>query len=145
MPNELSTAPDAAGAALRALGAIGFIGAGAAGGTLARALAARGARVAAVTARHEPAAIALAASIPGCRAVTDPAEVVAAARVIVLAVPDDAIVALDALLPWRASHTVAHLSGARGIAALARAQAAGNGGEPGASREIGRASCRERV
>src|SRR5579859_6560612 len=114
-------------AALLALGAIGFIGAGAAGGALARALAERGGRVTLVAARQREAAQTLATSIAGCRAVSDPADVLAEAEVVVLAVPDDAIMTLDTALPWRATHTVAHLSGARGIAVLARARGLGAG------------------
>lgn len=114
-------------AAVAALGPIGFIGAGAAGGALARALAARGARVVAVTGRQRAGAAAVAESIPGCHAVDGSAEVLAVAAIIVLAVPDDAIAALDATLSWRPTHTVAHLSGAHGIEALEHARVAGAG------------------
>lgn len=113
--------------ALAALGPIGFVGAGAAGGALARALAARGGQVAVVAGRQRAGADAVAASIPGCRAVDDPAEVLARAAIIVLAVPDDTIVSLDATLAWGAHHTVAHLSGAHGIESLNNAHAAGAG------------------
>ncbi|HEY7834367.1 MAG TPA: DUF2520 domain-containing protein [Ktedonobacterales bacterium] len=117
-PTAATIPPDA----LAALGAVGFIGVGAAGTALARALAARGARVVAVVGRLPGSAAVVAASIPGCRAVEGSAAVLAAAETVILAVPDDAIATLDATLDWRATHTVAHLSGARGIAALARAR-----------------------
>ncbi len=111
--------------AVSALGRVGFIGAGAVGSALARALAAKGADVVLVAALHGTSAAALADAIPGARAVATPAEVVAGADLVVLAVPDDAIATLAASLPWRAGQAVLHLSGAKSAAVLAPAAATG--------------------
>jgi predicted short-subunit dehydrogenase-like oxidoreductase (DUF2520 family) len=104
---------------LSSLGRVGLIGAGNLGSALALALAARGAEVVALTARHPERAAALAASVPGSRVYPDATAVAAAADLVALAVPDDAITALDALVPWRPEQAVVHFSGARGKAALA--------------------------
>jgi predicted short-subunit dehydrogenase-like oxidoreductase (DUF2520 family) len=106
---------------LAALGRIGFIGAGAVGSALARALAGRGALVAAVTARTPAHATALARVLPNATAMAEPAEVAAACELIILAVPDDAISALATSVPWPAGKSVVHLSGAQGAEALAAA------------------------
>lgn len=108
-------------AALRDMGDIGIIGCGAVGGTLARALAASGASVASVAARHLEHAEALAAHIPGCRALASVEEVAATSRLVILAVPDDTIVPLAQRIPWSAGQWVLHLSGAIGARALASA------------------------
>lgn len=110
---------------LERLGRVGFIGTGAVGSALARALAARDARVALVASSQGESAQALANAIPGAQAVATPAEVVAGADLAVLAVPDDAIAALAGSLPWRAGQAVLHLSGARPAAVLAPAAALG--------------------
>ncbi len=110
---------------LTALGRVGFIGAGAVASTLARALALRGAAVVGVTARESERAATLAASLPNAISERDAAAVIAGADMIFLAVPDDALTALDAALAWRPTHSVIHLSGARGAAALAHATASG--------------------
>lgn len=109
---------------LASLGPIGILGTGAAGTTLARALAARGAHIAAVASRSPARADALAALLPGARAVP-PAELPAAADLIILAVSDTAITPLAEALPWRAGQGVAHLSGASGADALAAVAARG--------------------
>lgn len=114
-----------AGETLHGLGPWGFVGAGALGASLARALAAAGAHVAAVTARRPERAVALAASLPECASVPAAPDVVRACGAVVLAVPDDAIAALDAALPWRSGQLAVHLSGARGLDALPQARAAG--------------------
>lgn len=110
---------------LAALGHIGFIGAGAAGSALARTLAVRGARVTLVASLHGDSAAALAVAIPGVRVAATPEEVVLAAELVVLAVPDDAIAALAASLPWRTGQSVLHLSGAQPASILAPAAARG--------------------
>lgn len=120
-----STGTDAVGLTDAVGDAMGFVGAGAVGGTLARALAARGARVAVITSRGPGRAEPLAASLPGCVYQPDPAAAIAAVGIVWLAVPDDAIAMLDAALPWQAGQIVLHLSGARGVDALARAAACG--------------------
>lgn len=108
-----------------ALGRVGFVGVGAAGSTLARALSARGAQVAALATRHPDATHAVAATLTGPPAVASPADVVAASDVVFLAVPDDAIAALAAALPWRPDQAVIHLSGAQPASLLAPAAASG--------------------
>jgi predicted short-subunit dehydrogenase-like oxidoreductase (DUF2520 family) len=106
-------------AAATALGRFGFVGAGAAGSALARALAAEGLPIVAVTSRTSARAEALAAAIPGCAAVASPAEVAARTDTLLLAVPDDAIAPVAAGIPWRGGQIAVHLSGAQGIAPLA--------------------------
>jgi predicted short-subunit dehydrogenase-like oxidoreductase (DUF2520 family) len=106
---------------LASLGRIGFIGAGAAGSTLARALAARGARITAVAARDCSHAEALAAVLPNAATATTPQDVADQCDVVFLAVPDDAIILLAQALSWGHGQAVVHLSGARPAAALAEA------------------------
>lgn len=103
---------------LTALGRIGILGAGAVGTTLARVLVACGARVTAVASRSRASAEALAAMLPGARAVPIE-ELPAAADLVLLAVSDAAITTLAETVPWRAGQGVVHLSGARGADALA--------------------------
>ncbi|HLJ80748.1 MAG TPA: NAD(P)-binding domain-containing protein, partial [Ktedonobacterales bacterium] len=110
--------------ALASLGAIGIIGAGAAGTTLARALTAHGAQIAAVASRSRASADALAALLPGARSIP-PDDMPAAADLVLLAVSDAAITPLAETLPWRAGQGVAHLSGAHGAGALAAVTARG--------------------
>lgn len=107
--------------ALGSIGSVGIIGAGAVGTALARALAARGAHIAALASRYRPHAEALAASLPGHPTVTTPDDVAAAADLVFLAVPDDAIAALAAAVHWRTGQALIHLSGARGAEALSAA------------------------
>lgn len=106
---------------MEALGNVGVIGSGAVGGTLARALAAVGGRVVAVTALHYEHAEALAARIPGCHACATSEEVAAASNLIILATPDDAISAIARRIQWSSSQRVLHLSGSIGVQALAAA------------------------
>lgn len=110
---------------LAPLGRVGFVGVGATGGALARALAARGATVATVSTLHPDRARALAEALPRPPQVTTPAGVVAACDLVFLAVPDDIITPLASELDWRAGQVAVHLSGARGIEALAPARAHG--------------------
>jgi predicted short-subunit dehydrogenase-like oxidoreductase (DUF2520 family) len=104
---------------MAALGNIGVIGSGAVGGTLARAIAAAGGAVVAVTARHLEHAEALAQHIPGCQAYATPEEVAAASHLVLLAVPDDAIMPVAGQIQWSAGQCVAHLSGAMSARTLA--------------------------
>lgn len=110
---------------LARVGRIGLIGVGAVGGALARALSARGATVVAVAALHSARARAMAAELNGATRPTTPRGVVEASDLVFLAVPDDLITPLADVLPWRAGQIVVHLSGARGIEALARPAAQG--------------------
>ncbi|MBT9494509.1 MAG: DUF2520 domain-containing protein [Paucibacter sp.] len=103
---------------------VAFVGAGRLGQTLARAWSASGVGVVAVASRSEQAATQLAGQLPGCLALPA-AEAVAAADLVFLTVPDDAIATVAALLPWSARHSVVHCSGATELTALAPAAAAG--------------------
>jgi predicted short-subunit dehydrogenase-like oxidoreductase (DUF2520 family) len=111
-------ARDARMAALSDIGNIGVVGSGAVGGTLARAIAAAGGAVVAISARHLDHAEALARHIPGCQAYATPEEVAAVSHLVVLAVPDDAIIPVCEGIPWSANQCVAHLSGAMSARAL---------------------------
>jgi predicted short-subunit dehydrogenase-like oxidoreductase (DUF2520 family) len=102
---------------------VAFIGAGRLGATLARAVDRAGLDVVAVASRSPPAADALAGALRACEATS--AEQAAAADLVFLTVPDDAIAALAARLPWRAGQSVVHCSGATEVAALAPAERAG--------------------
>ncbi|MDC8771504.1 Rossmann-like and DUF2520 domain-containing protein [Roseateles albus] len=103
---------------------IAFIGAGRLGQTLARAFCSAGLDVVAVASRSAEAAKALAAQLPDCRAMSA-AEAVAAADLIFLTVPDDAIASLAAALPWGPAKSAVHCSGATELTALGPAAAAG--------------------
>ncbi len=98
---------------------------GSVGATLARALAALGVEVVAVTARAPTSAAALAQQAPNCEAVATPAEVAARARTVFLAVPDDALGPVCESIPWQPAQAAIHLSGAKDLAPLAVAAAAG--------------------
>lgn len=110
---------------LAALGRVGVAGVGAVGGALAHALSARGASVVAVAALHPDRARAVVAALPGSPIATTSEGVVAASDTVFLAVPDDRITPLAEALPWRPGQTAVHLSGARGIDALAAPAARG--------------------
>ncbi|RKP50807.1 Rossmann-like and DUF2520 domain-containing protein [Trinickia fusca] len=116
---------------------LGFIGAG----RLARCLALGFARadypVVAVTSRSSGSARELAATIDGCLALDDPQQVVEAADVVFLAVPDDSIGTVantlhfdDAGAIAPATKALVHCSGATSVEVLARAreQGASTGG-----------------
>src|SRR5690242_2846005 len=107
--------------ALSAIGSIGVIGSGAVGGTLARAIASVGGTVIGVSARHLEHAEALARHIPGCRAYSTPEEVAAVSRLVLLAIPDDAIIPVSARVQWSANQCVVHLSGAMSTRVLSAA------------------------
>lgn len=113
------------GADLTGVGRIGLVGAGAVATALARALAARGARVGAVSARNPAHARALAAALSQPVAAMAPEDLAAAADLIFLAVPDDALPAVAAWEIWHAGHALVHLSGAHGAALLAPAAVRG--------------------
>ncbi|MGZ3640119.1 MAG: Rossmann-like and DUF2520 domain-containing protein [Ktedonobacterales bacterium] len=110
---------------LAQLGAVGFIGAGAVGSTLTRLLAACGADIRMVSARHLAHVWLLTRALPGHTQVGSPEDVVATCDLVFLAVPDDAITPLAESLPWRTGQGVVHLSGAHSAAALAACVARG--------------------
>lgn len=107
------------------LGRVGIIGVGAAGGALTVAFAAHGADVVALATLHPERTRALAATLPGPPRVMPPEGVVEQSDLVFLAVPDDRITPLAGELPWHAGQIAVHLSGARGIDALAQPAARG--------------------
>jgi predicted short-subunit dehydrogenase-like oxidoreductase (DUF2520 family) len=102
----------------RGLPRLGFVGIGAVGTTLAWGLAARGYPVVALASRTSAAAW-LAERLPGCRAVSSPREVAELADLVLLTVPDDAIAAVAAAIPWHPGQAVVHCSGAAPALVLA--------------------------
>lgn len=106
-----------------------ILGAGAVGRSLAAALSARGARVAAVASRRIESARAGAASAAGAWATADLAAAARQGDVVVLSVPDDAIASVCEQVAraggFRREGFAIHLSGALGSDALAPARAAG--------------------
>jgi predicted short-subunit dehydrogenase-like oxidoreductase (DUF2520 family) len=107
---------------------VGVIGAGRVGAVLGAALAAAGHDVVAAAGLSAASAERAARLLPGVPLV--PAdEVVAAADLVVLAVPDDTLSGLVAGLAetgaWRAGQLTFHTSGAHGLAVLAPAERAG--------------------
>jgi predicted short-subunit dehydrogenase-like oxidoreductase (DUF2520 family) len=108
--------------------AVGIIGAGRVGATLGAALARAGHTVVAASGVSTASRDRAAAMLPGVPLL--PAdEVVAAADLVLLAVPDDTLADLVAGLAetgaWRAGQIVAHTSGAHGLGVLAPATANG--------------------
>lgn len=107
---------------------LGIIGAGRVGGALARALHTKGYRIVAVWSKTPVHARALANDV-GAHPAASPSEVAAAAELILLAVPDDAIAALVNAVAeagcWRSGKAVVHLSGTHSTAILQDAAAAG--------------------
>jgi len=104
---------------------IAFIGAGRVATALARGFTRAGHVVSAVANRNRAAADALAASLPGCRALGDPQDAVRGADLVFLTVADDAIPRVAAALEWRAGIAVVHCSGATDISALEPAARSG--------------------
>ncbi|MCC7365669.1 MAG: DUF2520 domain-containing protein [Dehalococcoidia bacterium] len=104
---------------------VGVIGAGRVGGALAVGLARAGWDVAAVANRDPAPARALAAAVGGGAVPTTPAELLAAADLVFLAVPDGQVGPLAGELPWVRRHIAVHCSGALGLDVLGTARAAG--------------------
>src|SRR4051794_5311277 len=124
VPARARTPVAAAPARLR----VGIIGAGRVGAVLGAALSAAGHDVVAASGLSTASAERAARLLPGVPLL--PAdEVVAAADLVVLAVPDDTLTGLVAGLAetgsWRAGQSTFHTSGAHVLAALAPAQLAG--------------------
>ncbi len=103
---------------------IAMIGLGRLGQTLALAWGAQGEAVVAVASRSTAAAESLAARLPACQAMA-PEQAAAAAELVFLCVPDDAIAPLCRTLPWHAGQSVVHCSGATELSALDAAAQAG--------------------
>lgn len=102
----------------------GFVGLGSAGKALARAMARAGVSVIAVASRDPRRAAALAAELPGCRAMTSQ-EAVDQADVVFLTVPDDWIQLVCDSLRWRPEAAAVHCSGALPATVLDSAARAG--------------------
>jgi predicted short-subunit dehydrogenase-like oxidoreductase (DUF2520 family) len=107
---------------------VGIVGAGRVGSVLGAALAAAGHDVVAAAGLSAASAERAARLLPGVPLLpTD--EVVAAADLVILAVPDDTLAGLVAGLAetgvWRAGQLTFHTSGAHGLAVLAPAEQAG--------------------
>jgi predicted short-subunit dehydrogenase-like oxidoreductase (DUF2520 family) len=107
---------------------VGIVGAGRVGSTLGAALARAGHRVVAVAAVSAASLARAEKLLPGVPVLPSD-EVVAAAELVLLAVPDDALRPLIAGLAetdaWRPGQLVAHTSGAQGIGVLDPAAARG--------------------
>jgi predicted short-subunit dehydrogenase-like oxidoreductase (DUF2520 family) len=107
---------------------VGVIGAGRVGAVLGAALAAAGHDVVAASGLSTASAERAARLLPGVPLLPSD-EVVAAADLVVLAVPDDTLAGLVAGLAetgvWRAGQLTFHTSGAHGLAVLAPAERAG--------------------
>ena len=98
---------------------LGFVGAGRAGTALARGLAAVGWPVVAVSSRTAAHAEALAACLPGARALPDAQGVADAADVVFLTVPDAAISPVAEAIAWTRGQGVVHASGVESLTPLA--------------------------
>ncbi len=97
---------------------MGIVGAGRAGMALALALQRAGRPVVAVSSRDPGRRATLAERLPGVEVVAAPGDVAALADLVLLAVPDDAIVAVAAAVRGRPGSIVAHLSGVHPAALL---------------------------
>ena len=127
---ELTPAPTGANGAPPLPGPLGFIGSGKVGTALASLLHARGAEIVAVSGRTEESSrkMALAAGLDGTTAMGR-AEAVAAASIVFLTVPDDAIATLCVDIAadggWKPGQRVVHCSGALPSTVLQPAREAG--------------------
>ena len=104
---------------------IGFIGAGRTATALALGLAKAGYQVADVASRSHASAQALTQKLLGCKALTNPTDVIKECGVVFLTVPDDAIASLAGALPWRPGQGAIHCSGALSLDVLALARERG--------------------
>lgn len=105
---------------------VGVVGAGRVGAVLAARLQRAGHPITAVSGRSQATLLRVQTLLPTVQ-ITDPAAVVRASDVIVLAVPDDALadVAQDLVGAVRRGQVVVHTSGRHGLAVLAPLAAAG--------------------
>lgn len=104
---------------------LGFVGPGTAGAALARGLASVGYRVTAIFGRNVERATRLADSIAGAQAAASAQQVVDAADVVFLTVPDDAIQSVAEGLAWAPGKSAVHCSGAASPDVLEHARAQG--------------------
>ncbi|MCL4508257.1 MAG: DUF2520 domain-containing protein [Chloroflexi bacterium] len=112
------------------MGTIGFVGAGTVGTALAITLSGKGYPVSAVASRSKSSADALAARVPGCRALESAQAVADNADLVFITTPDDAIANVAATLIWHAGQGVVHCSGAASLDILG--PAARDGAQTGA-------------
>lgn len=104
---------------------VGVIGAGRVGAVLGAALARAGHTVAAASGSSPVSAARIARLLPGTAHLSPAGVARAATDLLLIAVPDDALGPLVAGLPFRPGQTVAHTSGAQGLAVLEPAAARG--------------------
>lgn len=104
--------------------AVGVVSAGRVGSIVAAALARAGHRIVAASAVSEDSRARAARHLPEAE-ILPPPDVAAAAELLVLAVPDDALAPLARALPFRPGQIVVHTSGASGVGVLAPAAEAG--------------------
>jgi predicted short-subunit dehydrogenase-like oxidoreductase (DUF2520 family) len=104
--------------------AVGVVSAGRVGSIVGAALTRAGHRVVAASAVSDASRDRAARHLPGAE-ILPPPDVVAAADLLLIAVPDDAIAPLVASLPIRPGQIVAHTSGALGAGVLRPARDAG--------------------
>jgi predicted short-subunit dehydrogenase-like oxidoreductase (DUF2520 family) len=102
---------------------IAFIGAGRLAQSLMPAMVASGVPVAGVASRSTESAQRAAARAPGCIVMDETAA--AQCALVFITVPDDAIAAVAARLPWRRGQRVVHCSGATEVSVLAPAARCG--------------------
>ncbi len=104
---------------------VAVVGAGRLGANLAVAMAAAGYRVATVSSRNAEHRSRLAERLPGTEAVPGHADAAAAAGIVFIAVPDDAIELVCEKLPWRPGQAAVHCAGVLSLDVLATADRAG--------------------
>ena len=100
---------------------LGFVGAGRLASVLAVKLSEAGYAVAGVSSRKMSSAESLAERLPGCAALASVEELAEAAELVFITVPDDAIAAVAASVPWRAGLAAVHCSGSMELEVLAPA------------------------
>ncbi|GAB3655598.1 Rossmann-like and DUF2520 domain-containing protein [Glycomyces tarimensis] len=124
LPNVGSTQRTGGAANAASRLAVGVVSAGRVGSIVGAALQRAGHRIVAATAVSEDSRARAARHFPDAE-ILPPPDVAAAAELLLIAVPDDAIAPLIASLPVRPGQIVAHTSGANGADVLAPAREAG--------------------
>lgn len=100
---------------------VGFIGTGRAGTALGVALGAAGYRVVSGWSRSTQAVELFTQAVPSARSAPRPLEVLEAADIVFLTVPDSLVTVLAQALPWTKGKLAVHCSGALGLDVLAPA------------------------
>ena len=91
---------------------LGFIGAGTVGTALAIRLSSKGYQIVAVSSRSQTSARNLAQVISNCHASSNNQDVAAAAELVFITTPDDAIAPVASQIQWHTGQSVVHCSGA---------------------------------